>query len=104
MRIFIAMIALVTLGGCVAHNFAEGRRVNWRCDGGKEFSLRYVGDAAEVYASGQTHQLPRVESEGRTRRYSDGAITYVENGRGSLTGVYNGPFENCRRRGGFSLW
>jgi hypothetical protein len=87
--------ALIALGGCVSHNFSEGKRTNYACDAGKEFSMREVAGSVEVYASGQTHLL-RPSGEGA---YSDGAITYTASGdNAALTGVYNGPFENCRGR------
>lgn len=94
-------VALLALTACVSHNFAEGRRENWRCDGDKEFSLRQVPGAIELYASGATHRLTP-SGEGA---YSNGTVTYAANGgRATLTGVHNGPFENCRRRGGLRFW
>lgn len=91
--------ALLALAACQsAQNLNEGERLNWRCDGGKDFSLRYAAGAPEIYVSGQTHRLPPVPGAEGERRYSDGAATYIEaDGRASLTGVHNGPFENCRR-------
>ena len=94
-KIVIAGVALMALAGCVSHNFAEGKRTNYRCDADKEFSLRYVAGMAEVYASGQTHQLAATGAD----QYSNGAVTLTQSGgRASLTGIYNGPFENCRGR------
>jgi hypothetical protein len=88
--------ALLALSGCVSHNFAEGERTNWRCDGGKEFSLRHVPGAVEVYASGQTHRLAPAGED----TYTNGTVTYtIDDGRASLAGVHNGPFENCCRTG-----
>jgi hypothetical protein len=103
----LVVAALVALSACQSTgNLDEGRRLNWRCDAGKEFSLRRVGSAIEVYASGQTHRLEAGASEDQ---YSNGTVTYAQDGgRASLTGVYNGPFENCRRSTLFSwlprLW
>lgn len=93
--------ALLALGGCVSHDFSEGRRANWRCDGGAEFSLRRVDGTVEVYAAGQTHRLtPNGEHS-----YSNGTVTYtVDGGRATLSGVHGGPFEDCRRRGGLRFW
>ena len=99
-RDLIFIIAVVALAGCQsAHNLNEGERLNWRCAGGKEFSLRSVPGAVEVFASGQTHRLTPAADEQGSRRYSNGEVTYIEgDGGAELTGVYGGPFENCRRR------
>jgi hypothetical protein len=95
MKNALIVLAALALAGCVSHNFREGERTHFRCDGGKEFSLRRVPPAIEVYASGATHRLePAGEGEYRS---ADGAITYSRDGR-ALAGIYNGPFENCRRR------
>jgi membrane-bound inhibitor of C-type lysozyme len=98
MKKFLLGAALLALGACVSHNFAEGRRYDWRCDGGAAFSLRYNNlGAAEVFAGGQTYNLPQVESASATR-YSDGSVEYAEHqGRASLSGAHGGPYENCRR-------
>jgi hypothetical protein len=92
----IVMAALL-LGGCVSHDFSEGLRTHFRCDGDKEFTTRQSSPAIEVYVSGATHRLEPA-GEGQYRSL-DGAITYTQDGgRATLTGVYNGPFENCRRQ------
>lgn len=91
--------ALMALSACVSHDFSAGRRESFRCDAGKEFSLREVSGTVEVYASGQTHRLA-ASGDG----YSDGTVTLArDGGRATLAGVYGGPFENCRRRGA-RLW
>lgn len=93
--------ALFALAGCVSHNFAEGRRENWSCAGDKEFSLRQVPGAIELYASGATHRLAP-SGEGA---FSNGTVTLArDGGRATLTGVHNGPFENCRQRGSLRFW
>jgi hypothetical protein len=87
--------ALLALGGCVSHNFSEGERTNYRCDGGKEFSLREVAGSIEVYAAGETHRLMPAGDD----VYSGDGLTYTKSGRrASLTGVSTGAFENCRGR------
>jgi len=98
-RVLISTMALLALGACQsAGNLNEGQRLNWRCAGDKEFSLRNVGDAVEVYAAGETNRLDPVAAEGG-RAFSNGEITYTENGgRATLTGIYGGPYENCSRR------
>lgn len=101
--------ALVALAACqTAQDRNEGLRQNWRCANDKAFSLRQVPGAIEVYASGQTNRLEPVAGAEGQYRSADGAVTYtVTGGRASLTGAYDGPFENCQRRGGNwlpSLW
>ena len=68
--------ALLTLGACVSHNFSEGERTNYACDGGKAFSLREVAGSVEVYAGGQTQRL-MPSGEGS---YSNGAVTLANSG------------------------
>lgn len=88
--------AMLALGGCVHHNYREGNRINWQCDNDKEFSLRRVAGNAEVYAAGQTYQLPYTAED----TYSNGTVTYSHAGPGAtLTGIYGGPYENCHRKG-----
>lgn len=99
LKIAVVAAALAAAGCQSAQNLDEGERLIWRCDGGKEFSLRAVPGAIEVFASGQTHRLVPVAGNDSERRYSNGEVDYVEaDGRASLTGVHAGPFENCRRR------
>lgn len=91
------VVAALALSACVSHNFSEGQRTNFRCDGDKEFSTRRVDPAIEVYASGATHRLEPA-GEGQYRS-ADGSVTYASAGGGvTLSGIYNGPFENCRRQ------
>lgn len=91
--------ALLALAACQsAQSLNEGERLNYRCANDRDFSLRNVSDAIEVYAAGETHRLGRVASEDG-RAYSNGEVTYTEDGgRATLTGVYGGPHENCQRR------
>ena len=100
MRKLMLGAALLALAACQsAQDLSLGERLNWRCAGDKEFSLRTVGDAIEVYAAGQTNRLEPTASESG-RAYSNGAITYTEaGGRATLTGIQGGPYEQCRRRG-----
>lgn len=101
MKKIIAMLGCaLALAACEsAQSLSEGERLSWRCDGDKAFSLRSAAGAVEVYASGQTYRLAPAEGGEGEHRYSDGAVTYVESGgRATLTGVYLGPFENCRRQ------
>jgi membrane-bound inhibitor of C-type lysozyme len=98
MKRFLVAAALAALSACVSHDFGAGRRYDWRCDGGAAFSLRYNNlGAAEVFAGGQTYNLPQAES-GSGTRYSNGSVEYGEHqGRATLTGAHGGPYENCRR-------
>lgn len=102
--ILFAAAALLALGGCVSHNFSEGNRTNYSCDGGKSFSSREVAGSVEVYADGQTQRLmPNGEDS-----YSNGTVTLTSSGGGSLlpgrdgratlTGASSGPYENCSAR------
>lgn len=102
MKKLIIIAGALMLSACVSHNFAEGRRTEWRCAADKEFSLREVAGAVEVYAGGQTNRL----TPSGERAYSNGTVTYsVERGRASLTGANGGPYENCHRTGWLpSLW
>lgn len=103
MKKLILVLGALALSACVSHNFREGERIAWRCDGDKAFSLRMIGDDPEIYAAGQTHRLTPIAGE--TRRYSNGEITYARDGaRARLDGVYGGPYENCLRAGGLRLW
>jgi hypothetical protein len=101
MKTLIVMAAALALSGCVSHNFSEGARQNWRCAGDKEFSLRRVADRIEVFAAGQTHALQPSGEDA----YSNGIVTLTrDGGRATLTGVHDGPYENCRRRGSLRFW
>lgn len=96
MKKLIIIAGALMLSACVSHNFSEGRRAEWRCEGGKGFSLREVAGTVEVYAGGQTNRLTP-SSEGS---YSNGTVTYtVDRGRATLTGANGGPYESCSRAG-----
>ncbi len=106
-RSLVAAAALLALSACQsARGLNEGERLNWRCDAGKEFSVRRVSNGVEVFAAGQTHRLDPVA--GADGQYSNGAVTYTEAGGGTtLTGIYGGPYENCQRRRSdwwFDIW
>lgn len=95
-KLFLVAAFGAMLSGCVSHNFREGERVAWRCEGGQDFSLRRVAGNVEVFAAGQTHTL----APAGERNYSNGAVSYtIESGGASLTGASGGPYENCRRTG-----
>ncbi|HYD86351.1 MAG TPA: hypothetical protein VEA80_02650 [Vitreimonas sp.] len=98
-RTFLLAGALLALAACQsAANLDEGERLAWRCAGDKEFSLRAVGDAIEVYAAGETNRLEPIAAESG-RAFSNGEITYAEaGGRATLSGVHGGPYENCSRQ------
>jgi hypothetical protein len=101
MKKLVFAAAAIALGACAntQQSLAEGERTNWRCDDGKAFSLRYAAGNAEVYASCQTYALP--PAPGQSGQYATSDVNFTQNGgRASLTGVYNGPFENCRRASG----
>jgi membrane-bound inhibitor of C-type lysozyme len=99
MKALMVLAALVGVSACIpSHTLSEGRRHDWRCDGGAAFSLRYnsAGDA-EIFAGGRTYSLPQAES-GSGTRYTDGTVEYREHqGRATLSGAAGAPYENCRR-------
>jgi hypothetical protein len=96
-RVLVVAAALLVLSACQsAGGLSEGERLNWRCAADKDFSLRHVPSGIEVFAAGQTYRLDPVAG---ADQYSNGVVTYVEDGgRATLTGAYGGPFENCQRR------
>jgi hypothetical protein len=98
MKRLVVAAAIVGLAACASTSGnAEGERTNWRCAGDKEFSLRHVSDGVEVFVAGQTHRLDPVA--GAERQYSNGNVTYTENGgSATLAGVFGEPYENCQRK------
>lgn len=99
MKQTIAILALLVLAACAssAGGGASGR-MDWRCDNGRAFSARIVGDGqAEVFAAGQVHRLPHVAGASGAR-YSNGSVEYWERGgSATLSGATGGPYNNCRR-------
>lgn len=91
-----ATFALVSCASATAPS--GGPRVDWRCDGGAAFSMRYnASGAAEVFAGGRTYTLPLVQS-GSGARYSDGTVEYWEHqGQATLGAAAGGPYTNCTR-------
>ncbi len=96
MKSMLAVASLLVLAACAGA--PSSGRIDWSCDGGAAFSLRYDRrGAADVFAGGQTYVLPPVQS-GSGARYSDGAVEYWERqGGATLTGAAGGPYTNCRR-------
>lgn len=89
-------VALLALTACASTERAGGPRTDWRCTGGAAFSVRFDGDAAEVFAGGQLYNLPVAQS-GSGARYSNGAVEYREHqGEATLNGAVGGPYTNCR--------
>lgn len=96
MRIVSAAILLLALAACSTPAPA-GDRIDWRCDGGAAFSVRFVDERAEVFAGGRTYSLPAAPSASGAR-YADGAVEYWEHqGQARLSGAHGGPYSNCRR-------
>jgi membrane-bound inhibitor of C-type lysozyme len=96
MKKILSLAALVVLGACSTTQ-SGGPRADWRCDGGAAFSVRFDGDAAQVFAGGQLYNLPVAQS-GSGARYSNGAVEYWEHqGEATLNGAQGGPYTNCRR-------
>ena len=101
MKAFAALSALALLAACATGgNSASGPRSDWRCDGGAASSARLntSGDGSvEVFAAGQTYDLPRVAGASGIR-YSNGNVEYWERGgTATLSGARGGPYNNCSR-------
>lgn len=74
---------------------AEGERTHWRCASGADFSVRINEEArtATVYTGLRTIDLQRNDAG-----YSDGEVTYIEQGgMASLSGVDGTRYTNCRK-------
>lgn len=97
MKKLVLGVALLTLTACASSGRAGGPRTDWRCNGGAAFSVRFDGNAAEVFAGGQLYNLPVAQS-GSGARYSNGSVQYWEHqGEANLNGAVGGPYTNCRR-------
>jgi membrane-bound inhibitor of C-type lysozyme len=97
MKKLVLGVALLALAACASSGRAGGPRTDWRCTGGAAFSVRFDGDAAEVFAGGQLYNLP-VAQAGSGARYSNGSVEYWEHqGEANLNGAVGGPYTNCRR-------
>jgi len=96
MKTLAALAALALLAAC-ASGQTGGPRVDWRCDGGAAFSVRYNAQGkAEVFAGGRTYTLPAAAS-GSGARYAEGGVEFWEHqGEARLTGAFGGPYNNCR--------
>lgn len=95
-RLVLAALLALTVSACATPVSVAGG-TQWRCDRGAAFSVRIRSTGrAEVFAGGQTYNLPHVP--GATgARYSDGTVEYWERGGGAtLTGARAGPYTNCR--------
>ena len=101
-------VALLALAACQTTASRDGERFNYRCDAGKELSYRNVPGAIEVYASGVTNRLEPVAGAPGQWHSADGSVVFTETGgNASLTGVYDGPYQNCHRKLSnwwFRLW
>jgi membrane-bound inhibitor of C-type lysozyme len=97
MKTLLALSALALLASC-ATGGGGGPRVDWRCDGGAAFSARITsGGNAQVFAGGQTYNLPGVQAASGTR-YTNGTVEYWEHGdEAMLNNAHGGPYANCRR-------
>jgi len=60
--------------------------------------MRLTGEGhAEVFAGGQTYDLPGVVA-GSGTRYTNGTVEYWEHGNEAmLNGAQGGPYSNCHR-------
>lgn len=95
MKYILTLTAIFALAACGTTQ-TGGPRVEWRCDGGAAFSVRFSENAAEVFAGGQVYDLPIAVSASGAR-YSNGTVEYWEHqGRATLNGAHGGPYANCR--------
>jgi len=97
MKKLLPLLAALAAAACATPT-QGGPRVDWRCDGGAAFSVRYNdAGAAEVFAAGRTYTLPASPS-GSGTRYTDGTVDLREHqGEATLGGAFGGPYANCRR-------
>lgn len=99
MKLLLAASALALLAACTTTaSGPSGPRIDWRCDNGAAFSMRLTGEGhAEVFAGGQTYDLPGVVA-GSGTRYTNGSVEYWEHGNEAmLNGAQGGPYANCHR-------
>ena len=93
----LALAALLALAACSTSGGAVGGRIDWRCDRGAAFSVRFTDGSAHVFAGGQVYNLPHAVS-GSGARYSKDSVEYWEHsGEAMLNGARGGPYANCRR-------
>jgi len=93
------LIACLAVTACATGaTMPSGPFAQWRCDGGAAFSMRLTeAGNAEVFAGGQTYNLPGVVA-GSGTRYTNGSVEYWEHGNEAmLNGARGGPYTNCRR-------
>lgn len=93
----LALLSAFALAACATPAPQSGDRIDWSCDRGAAFSLRYNAQGeAEVFAGGQLYRLPSATS-GSGARYANGSVEYWEHqGRATLNGAAGGPYTNCR--------
>lgn len=95
MKYILTFAAVLALAACGTTQ-TGGSRVEWRCDGGAAFSVRFSDSAAEVFAGGQLYTLAAAQSASGAR-YSNGTVEYWEHqGQAQLNGAAGGPYTNCR--------
>jgi len=99
MKALLPAASLVLLAACATAGPGSSGRIDWACDGGAAFSLRYTAQGeADVFAGGQTYLLAPAQT-GSGARYADGLVEYREHqGQATLNGAAGGPYANCRRR------
>ncbi|MEQ1818400.1 MAG: MliC family protein [Terricaulis sp.] len=102
MKTIAALTALALLAACATTSGGtpSGPFTQWRCEGGSAFSVRISTEgegSAEVFAGGQTYNLPRVAGASGLR-YSNGSVEYRESGgQATVGGARGGPYNACRR-------
>jgi hypothetical protein len=99
MKAMLLLIPALLLAGCAVG--APGSATIWNCDDGKTFTARFPAEGqAEVWAGGLTYQLTQEPTASGVRYsslYRGVRSEYTEHqGRVTLTGVADEPYENCR--------
>lgn len=94
----LALAAWLLLSACATTDGATPttQRVEFRCDHGAAFSVRYNDQGgADVFAGGQTYTLPGVPAASGTR-YTNGTVEFWEHhGDAMLNGAAGGPYTEC---------
>jgi len=101
MRHALLVVLAISSAGCTSLAPTPPQAVNYRCDGGRIFSVTEAssGDAAIIDISGMRFALQGEPTGGPGQRYSCGILTLWRDGataRVEMEG--SGLYDNCRRQ------